>query len=90
MGENIVNSPVPEENTPQRREFGVSECVFAWLCMLAGYLFCKSVPLRHNPLGGFILVVLLFVSASIVLKRRGAKIGALPLMAAISALIVSL
>lgn len=90
--ENIV--PVAEnelEAVPVKpqREYRGYECVFAWLCLFAGYLFCKAFPVRQNPLGGFILILFLFAVSTVILKIKGAKFGALPIIAAISAIAVS-
>jgi len=90
--ENIV--PIAEnelEAVPVKpqREYKGYECVFAWLCLFAGYLFCKAFPVRQNPLGGFILILFLFAVSTVILKIKGAKFGALPIIAAISAIAVS-
>ena len=90
------NVPVPQnevvtEIIPVKpsREYTTFECVFAWLCLFAGYLFCKAFPVRQNPLGGFILILFLFIASTVILKIKGAKFGALPIIAAISAVVVS-
>ncbi|MBR5218603.1 MAG: DUF4173 domain-containing protein [Clostridia bacterium] len=90
--ENIVSVPANMIETvpvkPQR-EYKGFESVFAWLCLFAGYLFCKAFPVRSNPLGGFILILFLFIVSTAILKIKGAKFGALPVIAAISAVAVS-
>ena len=50
-----------------QREYKGYECVFAWLCLFAGYLFCKAFPVRSNPLGGFILILFLFIVSTVIL-----------------------
>ena len=71
------------------REYTAFECVFAWLCLFAGYLFCKAFPVRNNPLGGFVVILFLFIVSSVIFKIKGAKFKTLPVIAAISAVIVS-
>ena len=72
-----------------KREYTGYESVFAWLCLLAGYIFCKSFPVRNNPLGGFIFILFLFIASTVILKIKGAKFKALPVVFALSAIIVS-
>ncbi|MBQ8830702.1 MAG: DUF4173 domain-containing protein [Oscillospiraceae bacterium] len=87
----ISNNEIVIETVPVKppREYKGYETVFAWLCLFAGYLFCKSFPVRNNPLGGFILILFLFITSTVVLKVKGAKFCALPIIAAISAVLVS-
>ncbi len=71
------------------REYKASECIFAWLCLLGGYLFCKSFPATEKPLGSFIFILFMFITATVVMKLRKVKLGAIPLTAAISAIVVA-
>lgn len=73
-----------------RRTFTVFEFVFAWLCFAAGYIFWRVFPVSSNPLGGFIFVILLFAATIVMLKKKGVKFRSLPLIAAASAIVVSL
>ena len=63
------------ENTafePLTPPFSGFESVFAWLCLLLGYLFCRAFPLPDNPLGMFIVILAaLCVTAVLVLKKGG-------------------
>lgn len=91
------NYNLPPENgeifgstrTPPR-PFSVLECIFAWLCFAAGYAFWRIFPIGSNPLGGFIFVVVLFAATAVILLRKGVKLKLLPLLAAASAITVSL
>jgi len=74
--------PVPMKPV---RDYSAAECVFAWLCLLAGYLFCRAFPVWENPLGGFVVILLLFIAATVVLLRRGRKPGWGAVLAALSA-----
>lgn len=71
------------------RGYSAAECVFAWLCMLAGYLFCRAFPVWANPLGGFVVILLLFVAATAVLLGRGVRPGWGAVLAALSAVAIS-
>ncbi len=63
------------ENTafePLTPPFSGFESVFAWLCLLFGYLFCRAFPIIDNPLGIFIIILAaLCVTAVLVLKKGG-------------------
>jgi len=73
---------------PPRQYTGI-ESVFAWLCMLAGYLFCRAFPAGDHPMGAFLLILFLFAASTVVLKVKKIKLGALPIIAALSAVILS-
>lgn len=71
------------------RTFTTLESVFAWISLAAGYLFCRAFPIGKYPLGGFLLILGLFGVTAILLKRKGAKFGVMPLAVAASAVVVS-
>ncbi len=71
------------------RDYSAAECVFAWLCMLAGYWFCRAFPVWVNPLGGFLVILLLFISATMVLLCRGDKPGWGAVLSALSAVAIA-
>lgn len=72
------------------RQYSGHESVFAWLCMLAGYLVCRYIPVWEKPLGGFLLILFLFSAAFFTLRHRQVRLTALPVAAAISAIVISL
>ncbi|MBE6932891.1 MAG: DUF4173 domain-containing protein [Ruminococcaceae bacterium] len=78
--------PVPVKPV---RDYSAAECVFAWLCLLAGYWFCRAFPVWTNPLGGFVVILLLFISSTVVLLRRGSKPGWGVVPAALSAVAIA-
>lgn len=90
-GVNGGNSIPPHSYAPapQRREFTAVESIFAWLCLLAGYAFCRVVSVVHHPMGGFLFVLALFGTTAIVLKVKGVRFWAVPCIAAVSAIAVS-
>ena len=71
------------------RDYSTAECVFAWLCLLAGYWFCRAFPVWTKPLGGFLVILLLFISSTAVLLRRGSKPGLGAVLFALSAVAIS-
>lgn len=72
-----------------KRSYNTLESVFAWMCFVFGYLFCKVFPVHTSPLGGFLFVLLIFTATTIVLKAKKAKFGVMPVVTAISAVVVS-
>lgn len=84
----------PDKNLPEEdiipRSFTSVESIFAWLSLLSGYIFCRVFPANSNPLGAVIFILLLFIATFVVLKVKQFKIGILPLLAAASAIIISL
>lgn len=75
-------------DTP-KRIFTFSECFFAWLCLIGGYVFWRFLPIDTAPFGGFLLVVIIFVSTAIISKIKGAVLRPLPVIMGISAIIIS-
>ena len=71
------------------RDYSAAECFFAWLCMLVGYWFCRAFPVWTKPLGGFAVIALLFIAASVVLLLRGHKPGWGAVLSALSAVVIA-
>lgn len=75
------NNNIPEQNNniaiTDLRDYGAFECVFAWLCILIGYLFCCAFPPTQFPLGTFIVSFICVVTTVLTLIRNKAKIGPL-------------
>lgn len=72
-----------------QRAYSVFESIFAWFCLIAGYIFWRVCPVVDNPLGGFLFILILFCTTAIVLKIKGVKFSILPTVFAVSAIIVS-
>ena len=83
--QNIEKNGQNENNNGQKedviitdlRDYGSFECVFAWLCLLIGYLFCCAFPPTEFPLGTFIVAFICVVTTALTLIRNKAKIGVL-------------
>lgn len=73
----------------KKRNYTGLESVFAWMCMAFGFFFCKVFPAHQNPLGAFLLVVAIFLATTVVLKVNKVKLGVVPVIISISAVIVS-
>lgn len=95
----LSEAPAPTENADndnkdnkenkdiyiKERVFSQTEMVFAWLCVLFGYLFCLAFPPAKHPLGLLIIHTAALVSGVVVLKKRNANIDAF----AVAAVIIS-
>lgn len=51
------------------------ETVFAWLCVLLGYLFCRAFPLPDKPLGMCIVIIASLVVTIVVLFKKRVRFG---------------
>lgn len=88
MTDNAVvaqNSVVPKST----REFSTLECVFAWMSLIAGYLFCRAFPVSNHSLGGFLFVFVLFVASAVVLYIKVGSLKVFSLLVALSAILIS-
>ncbi len=81
-----INPYVIEE---KKREYTGIESAFAWISFIFGYMFCKAFPAHVNALGAFLLVIFAFATTTVVLKVMNTKIGMIPSVAGVSALVVS-
>lgn len=73
----------------KKREYTGTESAFAWICFIFGFMFCKAFPAHVNAFGAFLLVVFAFGSTTVVFKVKNVKMGLMPAIAAVSAVIVS-
>lgn len=80
--------PDPTTETKPLRSFTSIERIFAWLSFVFGYLFCRAFPVGDSPFGGFLFVVILFVATAVVLRLKGCKFTATPIVLAVSAVAV--
>ncbi len=81
--------PVSQPEKKPLREFTLAEGVFAWFCILAGYLFCRAFPVSSNPLGCFGFTILIFAFTSVTLIILKKRIPVIAVVAALSAIAVS-
>lgn len=94
-----VVPPVPSVTNPYQqmpnnckkppREYSVKENIFAWACFVLAYLFTLSIPINSNPLRLFIVILLMYVTATVILFVKGKKLQLTPILVAASAIIVS-
>lgn len=84
-------TPPEANNAPNTdlRDYSSFECVFAWLCILIGYLFCCAFPPNEFPLGTFFVMVICVAATFVCLVRKKARIGATAIASAVLSLIFS-
>ena len=70
-------------------KYNLTESIFAWLCIVGGFLFCRTFPVFQYTLGGFAFVVGLFIVTAIIMKINKAKFGFVPVISMLSAMVVS-
>ncbi len=79
--------PNPEKT---KRNFTVSDTVFAWLSYIFAYLFCRSVHTASSPLGATLFILILFAATGVFLHAIKRKPNITASAVAISAVTVSL
>ena len=83
----------PPASAPESvsRSFSLAETVFAWLCLLFGYLFFRVFPLFDHPLGTALVAVCLYgVTLAVLFAEKKKPDGILPVLAFASAIVLSL
>jgi len=86
MNENINpnTNPAPK----QKREYSPVEAVFAWLCILFGYFYCRVFTVVNHPFYGMLFTLSIFLVTAVILKLRGAHFTASGIFFAVTALAV--
>ena len=77
----MMENTVSEENSPknevteEKYVFSLGESVYAWVCIVAGFFFCKVGTAGNHPLGALIFLIALFGVTAIWLWRSGIKLN---------------
>lgn len=84
-----VSNSVPQPLSEQERNgYTGLDAVYAWLCLVLGYLFCRSFPMIVKTLGGFVFLVVLFAVSTAVLLLKKVRIPWKAILSAVSALVI--
>ena len=78
-----------QETVMPKSRFSALESIYAWICFIAAYLFCRAFPCTSHPLGGFLLVVSDYIVSGVFMKLRGARLELIPTLVALSAVVLS-
>lgn len=73
---------------PQEPVYSVTDTVYAWISLLAAFLFCQALPVAEHPLGGFLLIVALYISGFVILHLKKQKLSPVCIFSAVSALVI--
>ncbi|MBQ7302831.1 MAG: hypothetical protein IJW89_04530, partial [Clostridia bacterium] len=79
----------PEPAPQPALQYTGIDSVFAWVCFVFGYLFCRAFPPLDDPMGAFLFVLVLFVATYVVLKLKKAVVAPSALFTAIAAVGIS-
>ncbi len=79
------NQPI---STKTKSVYTPIDTAYAWLSLLFAFLFCQAVPIAGHPLGGFLVIVGLYVSGFVILRLKKVKISAVCILSAISSLLI--
>ena len=85
------SEPITEnEFDAPKRAFKNSEIVFAWVSILFGYAFCRTIPVYLNPLGSVLIIVAMFMVTAVIIKLNSGKLSGNAIFTAASAILVNL
>lgn len=68
------------------RDYAPFEGLFAWVCVIVGYLFCLAFPPARYPLGMFIVVFIAIVSTFAVLIKKKTRLSVASVVSAVVSL----
>lgn len=74
---------------PQKPVYSLADTVYAWLSLVFAFLFCQALPVAEYPLGGFLLILALFISAAVILRLKKQKLDRACILSALSALVIA-
>lgn len=77
-----------ESQVPMKPVYSVTDTVYAWICLLMAFLFCQTLPVIEHPLGGFLLILGLFISGFVILRLKKLKIYPVCILSVVSVLVV--
>lgn len=80
----------PEENVTTTPEYSTTDTLYAWLSLAFAFLFCQTQPVTQYPLGGFLLILALFIAGFVVLKLKKQKLSPVCIISSLSALAINL
>lgn len=79
-----LSNPAPRE-VP---EYTVTDTVYAWLSLLFAFLYCQALPVTKHPLGGFLLIIALYISGFVILRLKKVKITPVCIISAVTSLVI--
>ncbi len=86
MNETVLINENPNE---EKNSYSITDTIFAWVCLISAYLFCRISPINDSPAGGFLLMISLYVITTVFLAIKGARFNAMAVISALSAVTLS-
>ena len=86
----MVQPQIEQIAEKKKREYSLTEVIFAWLSMLAGYAFCRTVPVSASPFGAVLYTIALFAVTTAIVVKRGVRLKGASIAAMAAAIVVSL
>lgn len=71
-----------------QREYSKKDTFFAFWCYTLSYLFCLTIPINENPLGAFIVIILMFAGTFAFMISKGKKLQPMPVLVGLSAVVM--
>lgn len=65
------------------------DTLFAWLCLIIGYVFCRVFPAFTAPMGAMIFIIALFTVVTVFLKLSRIKLTPISVAVAISGVVMA-
>ena len=69
--------------------YSATDAIYAWLCFLLAFLFWQVSPVTEHPLGGFLLILAIYITGFIVLAAKKVKLSPTSILSAIFSLIIA-
>lgn len=84
-------APPPEPPKEERKKlvYSLTDTVYAWFSIVFAFLFCQAVPVIQHPLGGFLVIIGLFVTTFVIFRVKKIKVLPVCVLTAISAFVIS-
>lgn len=79
----------PPEEVRKKPVYSMIDTVYAWFSMIVAFLFCQAVPVTKHPLGGFLVIIGLFVTTFVIFRVKKIKVLPVCVLTAISAFVIS-
>lgn len=76
-------------NEVDQTEKSGGKALYAWLCVIIGYIFCLAFPPTQNPLGLFLVTVICNAVTAVAIAKKGARFGAVPIISVLLSVVFS-
>lgn len=65
-----------------------TDTAYGWLSILFAFLLCQAMPVPTYPLGGYLLIVALYVAGFVILRLKKVKLPPVCILSALSSLVI--